>query len=77
LTSEQVLQLDIELLLLLDDNILLDDLFSLPNQTLLECLNLLEHLPSVGVSSLQLPPSVVVEGILKLLREGLNAETLV
>ena len=68
LASKQVFEFDVEFLLLLDDDILLDDIFCLLDETLLECLNLLEHFPGVRISALQLPPPVVVQGVFELLR---------
>lgn len=77
LASQQVLELNIQLLLLLNDHVFLNDLLSLLNQTLLECLDLLEHLPGVRVSAFKLPPSMVVEWVFELFGEGLHGETLV
>jgi len=48
----------------LDDDVFLNDLFSLLDETLLESLDLLEHFPGVWVSTLELPPSVVIEWVL-------------
>ena len=76
LSSQEVLELNIELLFLLDYDVLLHDLFSLLDQSLLESLDLLEHLPSIWISSLKLSPSMTVQWVLKLLREGLNLESL-
>jgi len=59
----------------LNNDILLDNLLSLLDKTLLKSLNLLEHLPSIRVSALKLPPSVVVEWVLQFLRQGLNRKT--
>lgn len=72
LTSKEVLEFDIELLFLLDDDILLNDFLGLLDETFLERLNLLEHLPSIRVCTFKLPPSVVVEGVFKLLRKSLD-----
>ena len=38
-------------------------------------LDLLEHLPGVGVGPLELPPPVVVERVLELLTEGLHLQS--
>lgn len=76
LTCQQSLQLDVELFLLLNDDVLLDNLLSLLNKTLLKSLNLLEHLPSIRVSTLKLSPSVVVEWVLQLLGQSLDRKTL-
>lgn len=59
----------------MNNDILLDNLLSLLDKTLLKSLNLLEHLPSIRVSALKLPPSVVVEWVLQFLRQGLNRKT--
>jgi len=77
LSSQQVLQLDVELLLLLDHHIFLHDFFSLFDETFLQGLDLLEELPGVGVGALQLPPPVVVERVFELLGEGLDLEAFV
>lgn len=76
LSCQQILQLNIELFLFLDDYILLDDLLCLLDQALLQSLDLLKHLPGVRVSTLKLSPSVVVQGVFKLLTQGLNLESL-
>ena len=72
LTSKQVLEFDVEFLFLLDDDILLNDFLGLLDETFLERLNLLEHLPSIRVGTFKLPPSVVVEWVFKLLRKSLD-----
>jgi len=74
LASEQILELNIQLLLLLNNHVLLDDLLGLLDEALLECLDLLEHFPSVWVSALQLAPAVVVERIFEFLRQSLDGE---
>lgn len=74
LPSEQVLQLDIELLLLLDDDIFLNDLFGLLDQALLKRLDFLEHLPSVRVRTLQLSPAMDVQRVLQFLAESFDRE---
>lgn len=76
LSREQVLELDVELLLLLDDDIFLNHLLSLLDEALLESLDLLEHFPSVRVGAFELPPPMVVQWVLELLREGLDLEPL-
>lgn len=76
LSGKEVFELVVELLLLLDDHILLDNLLGLLDQSLLENLDLLKHLPGIGISSLKLSPSVTVKRVLKLLREGLDLESL-
>jgi len=40
-------------------------------------LNLLEQFPSVGVSALKFPPSVVVQGVFEFFRKSLNLEALI
>lgn len=75
-TGKQTLEFDVNLLLLLDLDILLDDFFSLLDESLLESLDLLEEFPSLGVGTLELSPSVVVERVLKFLRECLYLEFL-
>ena len=76
LAGKEILQLDVELLLFLDDNILLHNLFSLLDQTLLQGLYLLEHLPGIRVSALELSPSVVVKRIFEFLRQSLDLKSL-
>ena len=46
------------------------------DQSLLEGLDFLEHLPSIWVGSLQLSPSVAVEWVFQLFGEGLDLESL-
>lgn len=76
LSSQEILKLNVELLLLLDDDVLFNYLLSLLDESLLESLDLLEHLPSIWVSSFELSPSVAVEWVLKLFRKGLDLESL-
>lgn len=76
LSSQKVLQLNVELLLLLNGHVLLDYLLSFLDQALLESLDLKQKLEGIWVSALKLPPSMVVQGVLKLLREGLDLKTL-
>jgi hypothetical protein len=76
LSGKQVLKFNVELLLLLDDNILLNNLLGLLNETLLEGLDLLEHFPGVWVSALKLSPTMVVERVLEFLRQCLNLKSL-
>ena len=76
LSREQVLQLDIELLFFLDNNILLNNLFSLFDESLLQSLDLLKHFPSIWISSLELSPSVAVERVLEFFRKSFNLESL-
>lgn len=76
LAGKEILQLDVELLLFLDDDILLHNLFSLLDQTLLQGLYLLEHLPGIRVSALELSPSVVVKRIFEFLRQSLDLKSL-
>ena len=75
LSRQEVLKLNIELFLLLDDNVLFNDLLSLLDQSLLESLDLLEHLPSIRISTLKLSPSMAVQWVLKLLRESFDLES--
>jgi len=77
LSGQEILEFNVELLFLRDHDVLLNDLLSLLNETLLKSLDLLEQLPSVGVSALKLSPSVVVEGVLELFRKSLDLEALV
>lgn len=70
LSSQKVLEFDVELFFLLDGHVLLDDLFSLLDQTLLESLDLEQELEGVGIRALKLPPSVVVEWVLQLFGKG-------
>lgn len=51
LSGKQVLKLNVELLLLLDDDVFLNDLLGLLDETLLQSLYLLEHFPCVGVGT--------------------------
>ena len=76
LTGQEVLELNVKLFLFMDCDILLDNFLSFLDESLLECLDLQQKLESVWISALKLPPSVIVEGILQLLREGLDLETL-
>ena len=75
LSRQEVLKLNIELFLLLDNNVLFNDLLSLLDQSLLESLDLLEHLPSIRISTLKLSPSMAVQWVLKLLRESFDLES--
>ena len=74
LPGEEVLELDVKLLLLLDSNVLFDDLLGFLDESLLESLDLQEELEGVWVSTLQLSPSVVVEGVLQLFGQGLDLQ---
>jgi collagenase-like PrtC family protease len=56
----------------LNDNILLNNFLSLLDESLLKSLNLLKHLPGIGISSFKLSPSMAVEWVLKFLRKSLN-----
>ena len=76
LSSEEVLKLYVELFLLLDNDILLDNFLSLLDQSLLQGHDLLEHFISIWVSSFELSPSVAVQWVLELFREGLDLESL-
>ena len=76
LPCKQVLQLDVELLFLLDGHILLDYLLSLLDEALLEGLDLQKKLKVVRVRALELAPSVVVQRVLKFLRQGLYLKPL-
>ena len=72
LSSKKVLELNVQLLFLLNDDIFLNNLFSLLNKTLLKRLNLLEHFPSIGVCAFKLSPSVVVKRVFEFFRKCLN-----
>ena len=72
LPCEQVLQLDIELLLLLDDDVFLNDLFRLLDQALLKRLDLLEHLPGIGVRTFELSPAMDVERVLEFFTQSFH-----
>lgn len=61
----------------MNDHVLLNNILSLLDETLLECLNLLKHFPGVGIGAFELSPPVVVERVLKLFRQSLDAETLI
>ena len=76
LSGQEVLEFDVELFFLLDGHVLLDDLLSLLDETLLQGLDLVEELPRIWVGSLELPPPVVVQWVLELLGEGLDLEAL-
>jgi len=76
LSSKKVFELNVKLLFLLDDNILLNDFFSFLDESLLKGLDLLEHLPSIWIGSLELSPSVAVEWIFKLFGQSLNLKSL-
>ena len=76
LSSEEILKLDVELLLLLDNDILLDNFLSLLDQSLLQSHDLLEHFVSIWVSSFELSPSMAVQRVLELFREGLDLQSL-
>jgi len=67
LLGQDVLELDVKLFFLLDEDILLRDLFSLRNESLLEGLDLLDELVSLNISRLKLSPSVDVEGFAELI----------
>lgn len=72
LSRQQVFQLNVQLFLLLDNYVLLNNFLSLFDKTFLECLDLLEHFPSVGVSALKFAPSVVVERVFKFLTKSFD-----
>ena len=76
LSGQEVLEFDVELFLLLDGHVLLDDLLSFLDQTLLEGLDLEQELKGVRVRTLKLSPSVVVERVLKLFGKGLDLKAL-
>ena len=76
LSGQQVLELEVEFLFLLDGDILLDYLFSLLDEPLLKGLDLLDQLISVRIRSLDSPPPMVIERVLKLLRKSLHLEPL-
>jgi hypothetical protein len=69
LFGQNILKLDVKLLLFLDKDILLRDLFSLRNKSLLEGLDLLNELVGLDVSGLKLSPSVDIEGLAELILE--------
>lgn len=56
----------------MDENILFGDLLGLSNQSLLERLDLLNHLISLWISALEFPPPVHIEWLLKLIVEELG-----
>ena len=72
LFRKDVLKFNVQLLLLLDEYILLADLFSLGNQALLQRLNLLNEFVGLGVRALKLPPTMHIQGLLKLISEELS-----
>ena len=72
LLGQDVLQLYVQLLLLLDQHILLWYLLCLCDKSLLQTLDLLNHLMSLWVGTLQLSPSVHVKRLLDLVKEKLR-----
>ena len=72
LLSQDVLQLDVELLFLLDQHVLLRDLLGLGDEALLETLDLLDELVGLNARGLKLAPSVHVQGLLKLILQILG-----
>ena len=72
LLRQDVLQLYVELLLLLDEHVLLGDLLSLGDEALLERLDLLNKLVGLGVRTLELAPTVDVQGLVELVCEELS-----
>ena len=59
----------------MDLDVFLDHLFSLLDEAFLQGLDLQKKLKRVGVSSLELAPSVIVQGVLKLFRQGLDLQS--
>ena len=76
LSSEEVLQLDIQLLLFLNDDVFLNNFFSLFNKTFLKSLNLLKHFPSVRIGAFQLSPPVIVQRVFKFFWQCFNRQSL-
>ena len=74
LTGEEGFELDIELLLLLNHDVFFHDFFSLFDKAFLKGLDLLKELPSVGVGALKLPPPVIIQRVLQLLRQSLHLQ---
>jgi hypothetical protein len=75
LSSEEVLELDVEFLFLLDDDILLNDFFSLLDQSLLKSLNFLKVLPGVWISAFKLSPSMDIQWVLKFLGKSFDLKS--
>lgn len=72
--SKQALEFDVDLLLLLNLNVLFNNLFGLLDEPLLERLDFLEQLPSFWVRALKLAPTVIVQRVFQLFRQGLDLE---
>lgn len=72
LLSQNVLQLDVELLFLLDQHIFLRDLLGLCDEALLETLDLLDELVGLNARGLKLAPSVHVQRLLELVLQILS-----
>ena len=60
----------------MDDYILLDDLFRLLDEALLQRLDLLKHFPGVRVCAFKLPPPVVVQRVLQFFTQRLYLQFL-
>ena len=72
LLSQDVLELDVELLLLLNKYVFLRDFLCFCNEPFLKRLDLLDHFISIRISAFELSPSVNVEWLLKLVIEVLG-----
>mmetsp|Transcript_27535 Transcript_27535/g.44022 ORF Transcript_27535/g.44022 Transcript_27535/m.44022 type:complete len:207 (+) Transcript_27535:1998-2618(+) len=76
LPRQNVFELHVQLLLLLNEQVFLHHLLRLGDETLLERLDLLDHLVRGRVRALQLAPAVNIERVLQLLGERLHLGTL-
>ncbi len=75
LSCKKILKLNIELFFLLNDNVFFNNFFSFFDESLLECLDLVKHFPSIWISTLKLSPSMTIQWILKLFRKCFNLES--
>ena len=71
------LELLVQLLLLAHEQVLLHDFLRLGDETLLQRLDLLDHLVRRGVGTFQFPPPVHVQRVLQLLSQRLGLRALV
>mmetsp|Transcript_22908 Transcript_22908/g.56765 ORF Transcript_22908/g.56765 Transcript_22908/m.56765 type:complete len:207 (+) Transcript_22908:220-840(+) len=72
LPRQNVFELHVQLLLLLNEQVFLHHLLRLGDETLLERLDLLDHLVRGRVRALQLAPAVNIERVLQLLGKRLD-----
>lgn len=76
LTRQNMLQLGVQLLLLLYEQLFLNDLLGLGNESLLECVYFLNELERARIASLEFAPSMHVHRVLELLLERLATRAL-